>query len=186
MPMEACRKSADPLWCSSIGEASLTKQGPGVEIQPSNHPLPSTGWPLYVQMEGESRMFFLLQPGSFQIFPNLPQKVSCWSHPSFFYSGVPLVKLSLGLTGYLLVLLSWVKDGPDGPKVPLQIHCLKFPIPSNLELFMFKPDLISRTNSSIPGPQNLTFCSEKNQRMNLAILDTWSQTDVRLILNAAT
>lgn len=166
MPMEASRKSADPLWCSSIGEASLTRQGPGVETQPPTHPLPSTGWPLCVQMEGESRMLFLLQQVNSKYSLTHPDKFSVSPIPAYSIS-MPLGKFSLGLTGYLLVLLSLVKDGPVSPKLPLQIQCLKFPIPSNLELALFKPDLISTTNSSIPGPQNLTFCSKKNSENKL-------------------
>ena len=166
----------------------LLLQGRGLGSRLSHQLIlfPLLGGPSAYRWKVSPECFFFCSQVHSKYSLSYPNRFPVGPIPASSISGARLGKLSLGLTAYFLVLLSWVKDGPDGPNLPLQIHCLKFPVPSNLELVLFKPDLISRINSSIPEPQNPTFCSEKIQRINLAILDTWSQTDLRLILNAAT
>lgn len=58
-----------------------------------------------------------------------PNRFLCGSILASFISGAPLGNFNLGLTGYLWVLISWVKDSTDCSKLPSQIHCLKLLIP---------------------------------------------------------
>lgn len=66
-----------------------------------------------------------------RFIPNVsfPIRSLCGCIPDSSISDKPLGKCSQGLTCYLLVLLSWVKDGQDCPKFPSQIHYLKLLIP---------------------------------------------------------
>lgn len=85
--MEASRKLANPLWFSSIGEASHTRQVPRAETQYPIQPLPFTGWLLYAQMAGEPWVSDFCS--AIRLLPNVP-----YLYPNrFLYSPKPASSL---------------------------------------------------------------------------------------------
>ena len=110
---------SNPLWYSLIGETSCTRQVPGTKTRHPAQTLPSTGWPLCLQTPGKSRIISLLH----QVYSKgalLYPKCRFLCGPSSASSilSMPLDSLGQDLTGHLLMLISWVKDGADCPKLP--------------------------------------------------------------------